>query len=41
MKAISNPRTRANSIGIQPKLGEVKLNIDPNKKKEKVIPKSK
>lgn len=41
MKAISNPKTRANSIGIQPKIAEVKLYIDPNKRKEKAVPKSK
>lgn len=39
MKAISKPRGRANSIGIQAKIAEVKLNIDQNKQ-NKMIPKS-
>lgn len=39
MKAITNPKGRANSIGIQPKISEVKLHLDPNKK-NKFIPRS-
>jgi hypothetical protein len=41
MKAISKPRgSRVNSIGIQAKISEVKVNNTQNKQNKVVIPKS-